>query len=123
VKCAKCEAAIQEGEEFSYCGQILCEDCYIRVLNPPKACDVAAVQAAKSHRAKAGLTGTEGLTELQKDIVNYVKERGKVTRAELLEHFGISEGEGDRLFAVLRHCEVLKGRKEGTVIYVVPWDA
>lgn len=123
MNCAKCKDLIPEGEQYNHDGQVLCEDCYLDAIEPPRTCDVAAVHSAKKTRALAGQTGVEGLTDLQKDIYNFIKEQGKVTKSELLEKFQLSERELEKQFAVLRHCELLKGRKEGNIIYLIPFEA
>jgi hypothetical protein len=84
---------------------------------------VAAVHAAKKHREAAGQTGTDGLTELQKDIVNFIRQSGRVTKEDLAAKFGLPQWELERQFAVLRHCELLKGAKVGDIIYLVPFEA
>jgi len=116
--CAKCREEIPAGDEMQLHGQTVCEDCFIIAVQPPKTGDVAAVQSAVTHRKQAGQTGTEGLTELQKKIYEFVKEKGKVTRPEIAERFDLKDWELERNFAVLRHCELLKGTKEGKTIYI-----
>ncbi|MCR4436402.1 MAG: hypothetical protein QHH06_11085 [Clostridiales bacterium] len=122
MECARCKQPIPEGEECNYYGKILCEDCYIEAAEPPKTCDVAAVYSAKKHRALAGQTGTEGLTEQQKNIYEYVKKHGKATKQELLDALGLSPRDMDRQLPILRHCELLKAHKIGQEIYIVPFD-
>jgi hypothetical protein len=122
MECAKCNDPIPKGEECSYLGNVLCEDCYIMALSPPRTCDVAAVHSAKKHREAMGHTGTDGLTDLQKEIVNFVRDKGKATKAEIAGHFDIKGTELEKQFAVLRHCEVLKARKENNQIYIVLFD-
>ncbi len=123
MECYKCKDPIPQGEECKFNNNFICEDCYIETLSPPKTCDVAAVHSAKKHRAAMGQTGTEGLTEQQKDIVDFINEQGKSTKPEIAEKFDLKEKELERQFAILRHCELLKGKKEGDKIYVVPFDA
>ncbi len=123
MECNICKDPIPEGEECQYNGKVICEDCYIETLSPPKTCDVAAVYAAKKHRAALGQSGTEGLTDQQKEIVEFVKENGKVTKQGIAEKFGLKPYELERQFAILRHCEILKGKKEGSNVYIVPFDA
>jgi len=120
--CAKCQSEIPLGDEMQLHGQIVCEDCYIIGVQPPKTCDVAAVHSAVTHRKLSGQTGTEGLTELQKNIYQFVKDKGKVTRPEIAEHFNLQQWELERNFSVLRHCELLKGTKEGNTIYITIMD-
>lgn len=122
MECARCKQTIPEGDNYNYYGKTLCEDCYIQAIEPPRTCDVAAVHAAKTHREMHGQTGTEGLTELQKNIYDYVKNNNKATKPELISTFGLSASELDRLIPVLRHCELIKARKIENEIYIVPFD-
>jgi predicted transcriptional regulator len=78
---------------------------------------------AKNHREKAGQTGTEGLLDIQKNIYNYIKEKGKTTREEIIEALNIPEWELEKHIAILRHCELVKGRKEGNQVFLVLFDA
>jgi predicted HTH transcriptional regulator len=68
-----------------------------------------------------GLEGTDGLTNLQKEIYEYIREKGKATRAELMENFKLPAPELENQFAILRHCQLLKGKKEGDAVYIVLW--
>lgn len=120
--CVKCQDVIPKGEEMNHMGQILCEDCYVEAVEPPRTCDVAAVYSAKMSRKMAGQTGTDGLTQLQKDIYEYVKEKGKVTPEEVAKNFNLSAGELQRQFTTLRHCELLKGTRIDGVIYMLVMD-
>ncbi|WP_211285073.1 hypothetical protein [Sporomusa acidovorans] len=98
-------------------GQILCEDCYLEYLEPPRTCDVAAVHGAKMSRKLAGQDGTDGLTETQKNIYNYIKDEGPVTVEQIMSKFNLSKIQYERNFAVLRHCELAHGfRKNGKVM-------
>ena len=122
MECAYCRQTIPEGEECHYSGKILCENCYIRAAEPLRTCDVAAVHSAKTHRQMAGQTGLDGLTDQQKAICEFVARKGKATKEELCHEFGISAYEIDKQIAILRHCEILKGRKLNNGVYVVPYD-
>jgi len=118
MQCEKCQVEIPAGEEMELRGKTLCEDCYVVAFQPPKTCDVAAVHSAAVHRRLSGQTGTDGLTDLQKSIYAYVREQGKVSREDLAAHFQLMPAELERQFTVLRHCELLKGCKEGTRVLV-----
>ena len=122
MECTKCNDVIPKGEECNYLGKMVCEDCYILAVSPPKTCDVAAVHSAKKHREAMGQTGTEGLTDLQKDIIAFIKEN-QVTKPEIAQKFNLKQSDLERQFAVLRHCEVLKAKKVDDKIYIVPFDA
>ena len=103
---------------MKYSGKVLCEDCYVEAISLPKTCDVAAVYSAKMARKQAGQQGTDGLTELQKGIYEYVKVNGgKVAFEALMKKFQLSDPEMRRVFAPLRHCELLKGTIIDGVVY------
>ena len=117
--CMKCKEEIPLGEDMNHMGQLLCEDCYIDAISLPKTCDVAAVYSAKLTRKLAGQKGTDGLTELQKEIYEYVKVNGKVTPEALMKKFQLSQTEIQRVFTTLRHCELLKGTKIDGTVYIL----
>jgi DNA-binding CsgD family transcriptional regulator len=122
VKCNRCGYEIPFGEEYEYYGQILCEDCYIDIRYPTKGCDPWAVYSANRSRQREGLKGTDGLTERQREIYDFIRRSGKVTREELIENLNLTESEVQTHLAILRHCELVKGSKEGMRIYFVPFD-
>jgi len=122
VKCDRCGQDISENERYEYLGETLCEDCYIDVRYPAKACDPWAVYLATRSRLSQGLEGSAGLTDLQRMIYDFVKSNGKVTREELTRSFNLAESELQTQLATLRHCELVKGYKEGDKIYLVPFD-
>jgi hypothetical protein len=121
MQCQRCQREIPEDESFLHLGQTLCEDCYLDIRQPVKACDPWAVYLAGRSRDSVGAVGTEGLTELQKAICEFVQGRGKVTAEELTDHFGLSGTELQSQVAVLRHCELLRGQKEADKVYIVPF--
>lgn len=90
-------------------------------LQAPKTCDVAATHLAKKHRQAAGQTGTDGLLAIQKRIYEYICENGRATRKTVAAALEIPDWELEKQIAVLRHCELIKGRQEGGVIYLVPF--
>ena len=63
----KCNKQIEKQQGYEYQGRVFCEDCYMDILSPPKACDPWAV-----HSAKTFLKGKDKLstqTPLQLKIV------------------------------------------------------
>jgi hypothetical protein len=121
VKCQKCGREVPEEETHQHLGETLCDDCYIDALSPAKPCDPWAVYSATRTRQSAGLTGIQGLTPLQKDIYQFISDHGKATRAEVLERFNINQRELENVVAILRHCELVRGEKEGDKVYLVPF--
>ena len=122
VKCKRCGREVHAENSYQHLGEALCEDCYIDIRYPAKACDPWAVYSATRSRESAGLEETKGLTEPQKKIYEFVKRKGKVTREEILADFNLKKMELQTNLATLRHCELVKGRKEGNYIYPVPFD-
>jgi late competence protein required for DNA uptake (superfamily II DNA/RNA helicase) len=122
MKCDRCGHEIPESDAHMHLGETLCEDCYLDVRLEVKACDPWAVHSAARFRESSGLKGTEGLTDLQKEIYELVKRKGKVRREEVIESFKVSEQEMQIQLATLRHCELVKGHKEGDKVYLVPFS-
>jgi hypothetical protein len=121
MQCERCGLLLKEGGTYDFHGKIFCEDCYIYVTNPPKACDPMAVASALSVRKQLGQSGTSGLTELQKRIYSVIEKRGKITEEELLTIVDLKPEELEQQFAVLRHCELIRAFKEGDKIYLTKW--
>jgi len=121
MKCNRCGREVKEGNSYTHFGETLCEDCYLDMRLGVKGCDPWAVHSATRLRESSGLAGAEGLNELQKTIYELVKSKGKVTRQEVMENLNLSEQEIQKQLAILRHCELVKGHKEGDTIYLVPF--
>lgn len=122
MECSRCKERIPEDEACHLNGKILCEDCYVQAVEPLRTCDVGAVYSAKTHRAQAGQKGTDGLTELQKKIYLYVVEQGRRTREQICEDLEISPLEFDKQMTILRHCELLSGRKMEDGVFIIPFE-
>ncbi|MEG9194809.1 MAG: hypothetical protein V6S10_05760 [Candidatus Methanoglobus sp.] len=67
--------------------------------------------------------GGKKLTERQKRIYELVRSRGKAKAEEIARELGMSVKEVEREFAILRHLELVKGRKEGDEVFIVPFDS
>jgi hypothetical protein len=122
VKCQRCQREISEDEAFDYFGEVLCDDCYIDVRFPAKACDPWAVYSATRTRESGGLSGIEGLTPLQQEIYTFIKNKGRVTGEEIIKQFGITQNDLQNQIATLRHCELVRGQKEDGKVYIVPFE-
>jgi recombinational DNA repair protein (RecF pathway) len=122
MKCNRCGSDITERDSYTYRGETLCEDCYLDITLEVKACDPWAVYSATRSRESANFKGTEGLSDLQKEIYALVKRKGKVTREEVIKNLNLSEQEMQTQLATLRHCELVKGRKQGDKIYLIPFS-
>lgn len=119
MNCERCKETIDSDQDvFDYYGSNLCEDCYISALQPPRACDPAAVESARATRSLMGQTGIEGLTPMQKRIFELIKERGKIPREELMTCFELPPWEFEKQLAILRHCELIRATKIGQTVYM-----
>jgi hypothetical protein len=123
VKCNRCGHDISQDEGYPYLSETLCEDCYMDVMQPATPCDPWAVFTSTRSRERSGFKGAEGLTALQSAIYEFVKSKGKATGEEVMENFNIPQRELERQIAILRHCELVKGNKEGDTVYLVLFDS
>jgi hypothetical protein len=121
VVCEKCSKKVEEQQSYKHLGRIYCEDCYMDILSPPKACDPWAVYTARS--SLQGQDKFSALTPVQRRIADYVKGRGDATAEEIMGDLNLTEQEFKREFAVLRHMEVLRGTKKETKILYTLFDA
>lgn len=114
-QCSKCGKTLEKHECYEHQGKVFCEDCYMDILSPPKACNPWAVHSAKTFlRGKDKLST---LTTLQLRIVNYIKAKKEATPEEVMESLHLKGDELRREFAVLRHMEILKATKKGDKIF------
>ena len=88
MNCDRCGEPIRAGEEMEHYGQTLCEDCYITVRQNVQVCDPIAVRSATRIREKKGIAGTDGLTDIQKTVYDFIKSRGEVTREQIMQEIG-----------------------------------
>jgi len=58
-----------------------------------------------------------------KRLTELVRSKGKAKAEEIARELGISVKEIEREFAVLRHIELVKGRKKGGKVFIVPFDS
>ena len=122
MKCDHCGREFSADDCYQHLGETLCEDCYIDIRYPAKACDPWAVYAATRSRETLGLKGTEGLTELQQAIYEFIRGKGRVTRGQLIENVELTEVELQKQLAILRHCQLVKGYEEDSQVHLVPFD-
>ena len=118
AQCARCGKKIEKHGGYEHQGNLFCEDCYMDILSPPKACDPWAVHSAQTFLKGKDKFST--LTSLQRNIVNYIREKEEATLEEMIENLNLTEEELRREFAVLRHMEILRGtKKEGKILYIL----
>ncbi|MEJ2241943.1 MAG: hypothetical protein P8Y18_07355 [Candidatus Bathyarchaeota archaeon] len=118
--CAICGCDLSKNEIFVFHDKNLCEDCHMIETHPVKVCNPIPVFTAK----KIGNTdkdSTDILTDLQKAIHMYIKDNKKATIHQLCIKFNLTESNLTNQIAVLRHLELIKGKKEDNKIYFVPF--
>lgn len=123
VMCIGCGKEISGNEYVKENGRAVCEDCYLEGHQKIKFADPVAVRSKKLFRKQHGFEGTEGLTELQKEIYSFILEEGGATLEKISKLFELTPQETRNQLAILRHCELLKWRKMGEDMYMVPFDS
>ena len=119
--CEVCQYDLPGDDVYIHQGTAMCEDCYMKALNPVNTCDPFAVRSAIGLRGSFGLKGGEGLTPVQRKIYEFIREKGKVMAPEVCSSFNITGQDLNRIVATLRHCELVRGQKEGDSVYLVPF--
>jgi hypothetical protein len=121
VICNNCGEKVPKKWTFEVHNSVICEDCYMDKQQVIKVCDPLAVHSAKIIRELSGQKGSDGLTDLQKQIYDLVQTKGQIEHDELMKAFDISTQELENQIAVLRHCELLKGKKIDDKVFIVPF--
>lgn len=119
MKCEKCKGKIEAGEERQHHGRVLCEECYMDALSPPRACDPWAVHTAKSF-SKQGRTAVE-VNETQEKILRILEETGGAPPEEIAKRIKIKPSALERELAALRHMEKIRGKLENGKKIIIPW--
>lgn len=115
--CHRCHMPVEEGEQREHGGEVLCEDCYMDVLSPPRKCDPWAVYTARGLKDHA-------VSWVGNKILERIRTQPWPSFEELLETTGVDPHSLEREIAALRHAELLKavilpGGKKG----FAPFDA
>ena len=118
MKCSRCGREISEDESYAHQGQAFCEDCLMEIGLHAGKCEPWATYLVSKERA--GMKGTEGLTELQKKVYEFIKSQGKATREEVKKNLNLSEAEMDAQLTPLMYSELVKERGEGDNLYLIP---
>lgn len=122
MNCERCGREYPEDDLIEEAGSQICENCYISAHSRIKVCDPWAVRSKKILRERAGLVGAEGLTDVQKEIYYFIASKGGATREEIAGRFNLPAEELENEFAILRHCELVKGQKRADGVYIVPFE-
>jgi hypothetical protein len=120
IQCERCKAVIPENDEREFNGKVICEDCYMILLSPPKACDPWAAYCAKSFSEKTG--SRPDLNPVQVKILQILKETGGISIQELSEQLELPLETFERDIAALRHMEKLRAEMRGGRKIICLWQ-
>lgn len=118
--CSRCGESIPAGDEMTYCGQILCEDCYMQILSPSRACDPWAVRSAQTLSQMND--DYADLSKSQADILRALQETEGMEAAVLAGRLQMKLPELERELATLRHMEKVRGAMRAGKKIVVLWE-
>lgn len=120
MNCSRCNRELTEDQSYVHQGKIFCEDCLMDIGLSTNECDPWATFVDTSARKRHGEKGTAGLTEPEAKIYQFVKDRGRATRQDVMEYIGVSEADLKILLIPLMHSELLKEHSEGDEMYLIP---
>ena len=121
MKCEECGAIIADGDEKTHTGRTLCEDCYLDLLSPAKACDPWAVFCAK--QAEKNQQGQQPLTPIQEEILALLRKEGPMEPAALSSRLQVEAPDIERELATLRHMEKISGELRNGIRLIRLWEA
>jgi len=122
LKCERCGAEVEDEDSYMLRNERVCEDCYFDSAMPQHPCDPVAQSGVDKFSEVFEEVKPEELLEEQRKVYGYIKEKGKVTSMEVLQKFGMRQGELTQIFIVLRRFKLAKGARIDGVTYCVPWD-
>ena len=119
MQCGRCQKKITESQSYVSKGKVYFEDCLMDIGLSARECDPWATYVDNRTRERAGQKGTEGLTELEKKVYNFVKGKGRVTREDVMKGLKLSDTELRTQLIPLLHSELVKEKSEGLQQYLV----
>ena len=119
MNCSRCSKEISEDQTYVHQGKAYCDDCLMDIGLSGKECDPWATYVDKSTSERKGMKGTEGLTDMQKKVYDFVKGKGRATREEVMENLGLSESDLRVQLVPLMHGDLVKEHSEGDTMYLI----
>jgi len=105
---------------MAYGGQTLCEECYMQIVSPARACDPWAVRSAQAlSQINADYAG---LSASQAAILRVLRETGGMEAAALAARLQMELPELERELATLRHMEQVRGAMRAGKKIVILWE-
>lgn len=119
MRCDRCNKGIGDGEEKKLHGRLLCEDCCMDLLSPPRACDPWAVFSA----SRCGdQTPEDRLRPVQRAILAALGKEGPMSSEALCARLRISGPDLERELATLRHMEKVRGALRNGQRLLMLWN-
>ena len=119
MQCSRCQKTITESQSYVNQGKVYCEDCLMDIGLNARECDPWATYVDNRTRERAGQKGTDGLTDLEKKVYNFVKDKGRATREDVMQGLNLSDTELRTQLIPLLHSELVKEKSEGDRQYLV----
>ena len=119
MQCSRCHTEITESQAYVSKGKVYCEDCLMDIGLSGRECDPWATYVDHRTREQAGEQGTAGLTEQERKVYDFVREKGKVTRAEAMKALKMTETELQLQLIPMLHADIMKEKSEGREQYLV----
>lgn len=119
MQCSRCHKEITESQAYVNKGKVYCEDCLMDIGLSGRECDPWATYVDHRTREQTGEKGIESLTELEKKVYNFVKEKGKATHAEAMKALKMTETELQLQLIPMLHADIMKEKSEGREQYLV----
>ena len=120
MTCNRCGEPIPAGDEMAYGGQTLCEDCYMQILSPSRACDPWAVRSAQTLAQMND--DYADLSESQAAILRALREMGGMEAAVLAGRLQMKLSDLERELATLRHMEKVRGQMRNGKKIICLWE-
>ncbi len=120
MNCSRCNRELTEAQSYVNKGKIFCEDCLMDIGLSTRECDPWATYVDTSARKRHGEIGAAGLTEAETKIYEFIRDKRRVTRQEVMKKFRLSEAELAAELLPLMHSELIKERGEGGQLYLIP---
>ena len=121
MKCEFCGEQIPDGDDMDYYGKMLCEECYMGVLNPARACDPWAVRSAQ--RLSQLDDAYSILSETQTKILQVLSETGGAAPEVVAHKLAMTLPELEREFATLRHMEKIRAQMRDGQKIICLWES
>ncbi|MDY6853138.1 MAG: hypothetical protein SWO11_00300 [Thermodesulfobacteriota bacterium] len=122
MKCSRCGTELDEEYPYKIRWERVCEECYIDNSLPKHPCDPIAQMVMENFMETFQRSPMEELSERQRNIYEFIKEKGRVTPEEIAQTFGLRPLDLTQDFIILRRFGLAKGSKIGDKVYYVLWE-